>query len=161
MDGAHDMGGMHGFGSVAAIVEPDEPTFHERWEGRTFALMLSTGGLRAGGVRPNIEAMPPADYLRATYFERWAFSVERGLVLADTLTTADIDERVAHPADVPATANPGRTAGLVARVDHATQPACRGRRRALRGRAAGDRAPDGARAPPPVPSLRARRHRDR
>ena len=113
MDGAHDLGGMHGFGSVAAIVEDDEPTFHERWEGRTFALMLSTGGLRSGGVRPNIEAMPPADYLRATYFERWAFSVERGLVLADTLTTADIDERVARPADVPATADPGRTAGLV------------------------------------------------
>jgi metallo-beta-lactamase family protein len=66
------MGGMHGFGSVAAIVEDDEPTFHERWEGRTFALMLSTGALRAGGVRPNIEAMPPADYLimESTYGDR-------------------------------------------------------------------------------------------
>jgi nitrile hydratase subunit beta len=113
VDGAHDMGGMHGFGSVAAIVEEDEPTFHERWEGRTFALMLSSGALRAGGVRPNIEAMPPADYLRASYFERWAFSVERGLALAGTLTTADIDYRVAHPVDVAPTANPGRTAGLV------------------------------------------------
>ena len=107
MDGAHDMGGMHGFGSVAALVEPDEPTFHERWEGRTFGLMITTGGLRAGGVRPNIEAMPPAAYLAASYYERWAFSVERGLVLANTLTTDEIDERIAHPVDVEPTANPG------------------------------------------------------
>ena len=113
MDGAHDMGGMHGFGSVGAIVEADEPTFHERWEGRTFALMLSTGALRVGGVRPNIEAMPPADYLRASYFERWAFAMERGLVRAGTLTGADIDEREAHPIEVDATMNPGRTAGIV------------------------------------------------
>jgi len=113
VDGAHDMGGMHGFGSVTAIVEDDEPTFHERWEGRTFALMLATGALRAGGVRPNIEAMPPAEYLRASYFERWAFSVERGLVLANTLTTAEIDDRVLHPVDAARTANPGRTAGIV------------------------------------------------
>ena len=113
MDGAHDMGGMHGFGSVAALVEPDEPTFHERWEGRTFGLMITTGGLRAGGVRPNIEAMPPAAYLAASYYERWAFSVERGLVLANTLTTDEIDERIAHPVDVEPTANPERAASLV------------------------------------------------
>jgi nitrile hydratase subunit beta len=113
VDGAHDMGGMHGFGSVAALVEPDEPTFHERWEGRTFALMLSTGALRVDGVRPNIEAMPPADYLSASYFERWAFAVERGLVSAGTLTTEDIDRRVAQPADVTPTTNAARTAGII------------------------------------------------
>ena len=113
MDGAHDMGGMHGWGSVAALVETDEPTFHERWEGRTFGLMMNTGGLRSGGVRPNIEAMPPAAYLAASYYERWAFSMERGLVLAGTLTTTDIDERTAHPTEVEPTANPARAASLV------------------------------------------------
>ena len=107
------MGGMHGFGSVASLVEGDEPTFHERWEGRTFGLMMTTGGLRAGGVRPNIEAMPPAAYLAASYFERWAFSVERGLLAAGTLTTEEIDERLAHPVEVEPTADPGRASSLV------------------------------------------------
>jgi nitrile hydratase beta subunit len=113
VDGAHDMGGMHGFGSVSAVVEVDEPTFHERWEGRTFGLMITTGGLRTGGLRPHIEAMPPVDYLAASYFERWAFAVERGLLAADTLTTAEIDARVASPVDVAPTHDPERAAALV------------------------------------------------
>lgn len=113
VDGAHDMGGMHGFGSVIALVEREEPTFHDRWEGRTFGLMITTGGLRAGGTRPNIEAMPPADYLAASYYERWAFSVERGLVRAGTLTTEDIDARVAYPIDGGPTSDPARAAALV------------------------------------------------
>ena len=35
MDGIHDMGGMDGFGKVEA--EPNEPPFHETWEGRVLA----------------------------------------------------------------------------------------------------------------------------
>jgi nitrile hydratase beta subunit-like protein len=40
MNGAHDMGGMHGFGPV--IPEPNEPVFHAEWEKRAFALTLAT-----------------------------------------------------------------------------------------------------------------------
>ena len=36
MNGVHDMGGMHGFGPVAA--EPNEPVFHHDWEKSVFAL---------------------------------------------------------------------------------------------------------------------------
>ena len=32
MDGAHDMGGVEGFGPV--VPEPDEPVFHADWEAR-------------------------------------------------------------------------------------------------------------------------------
>ena len=31
MDGVHDMGGMHGFGTVEP--EQNEPVFHAEWEG--------------------------------------------------------------------------------------------------------------------------------
>lgn len=88
------MGGMHGFGSVA--VETDEPVFHESWEGRTFGLMIATAaaGLRTGSIRPGIEEIDPAVYLDSSYFERWARSVESGLVRAGTLTAAEIDARV-------------------------------------------------------------------
>ena len=93
MDGVHDMGGMHGFGPVP--VEDDEPVFHEPWEGRTVGLMIATAaaGLRHGSIRPGIEAIDPATYLGSTYFERWASSVESGLVDAGTLTAAEIDAR--------------------------------------------------------------------
>src|SRR5215203_4794513 len=41
MDGIHDMGGMDGFGSV--YPEPNEPVFHEHWEGRVLALNRAMG----------------------------------------------------------------------------------------------------------------------
>ena len=37
MNGAHDLGGMMGFGAIAP--ETDEPVFHEEWERRVFAMM--------------------------------------------------------------------------------------------------------------------------
>ncbi len=97
MDGVHDMGGMHGFGEVED--KDDETVFHEPWEGRTFGLMIATGasGLRHGSIRPGIEAIDPATYLGSSYFERWARSVESGLIDAGSLTSAEIDERVASP----------------------------------------------------------------
>jgi nitrile hydratase len=101
VDGIHDMGGMHGFGVV--VPEPDEPTFHERWEGRTFGLAIAAGATGAvrGASRPRIEAMPPADYLAASYYARWAHTLEVGLVATGSLTTAEIDERVAAGPDAP------------------------------------------------------------
>ena len=37
VDGAHDLGGMHGFGPVP--IEADEPLFHEAWEGRVWRML--------------------------------------------------------------------------------------------------------------------------
>lgn len=91
----HDMGGMHGF--AVLDVEPEEPVFHEPWEGRTFALMIVTGaaGVRTGSVRPGIEELDPVVYLASSYYERWARSVEAGLIRSGTLTPDEIDQRVA------------------------------------------------------------------
>lgn len=76
MNGIHDMGGMDGFGPV--VVEKDEPVFHERWEGVVRALMNKTEGryFHLDEFRSAIERMPPADYLRASYYERWLHSLE-------------------------------------------------------------------------------------
>ena len=91
MNGAHDMGGVHGFGPV--VPEADEPTFHAEWEGRVFALALAAG--RAGQwnidmVRFARENRPPADYLAKSYYEIWlagleAMLAERGLVSAEEI----------------------------------------------------------------------------
>jgi nitrile hydratase len=96
------MGGMHGFGPVEA--EPDEPVFHEPWEARVLGLSLVSGtlGLTRGSGRPRIEAMPPAEYLEASYYARWAYSLETGLVETGTLTRAEIDARAATGETTPA-----------------------------------------------------------
>jgi len=44
MNGVHDMGGMHGMGPIAH--EPNEPVFHEPWEGRVWGLVRAVQGLR-------------------------------------------------------------------------------------------------------------------
>jgi nitrile hydratase len=72
MNGVHDMGGMHGFGPVHP--DGDEAPFKSPWEGRIFGLQL----LMAVHLQSNtdrfrftLEQIPPGDYLRLSYFERW------------------------------------------------------------------------------------------
>ncbi|MEM9173708.1 MAG: nitrile hydratase subunit beta [Myxococcota bacterium] len=92
MNGIHDLGGMEGFGAID--VESDEPTFHEGWQGRAFALnMLGIGILRAYNAdeyRHAVERMAPAHYLGASYYERMltgatTLLVEKGVLDLATL----------------------------------------------------------------------------
>lgn len=93
MNGVHDMGGMHGMGPV--VIEKDEPVFHAEWEARVYALQRATSFLGRWNIdmsRFSRERMPPAEYLAATYYERWFFGlqtllVEQGLVTAQELAT--------------------------------------------------------------------------
>ena len=66
MNGIHDMGGMHGLGEIG--YQENEPSFHEPWEVRVFALIQAMQ--LVGGLRPYIERIPAADYLRMGYYER-------------------------------------------------------------------------------------------
>ena len=43
MNGAHDIGGEHGFGPV--VPEVDEPIFHAEWEERVLAMVLACGAV--------------------------------------------------------------------------------------------------------------------
>ncbi len=89
----HDMGGMHGFGPVEP--EPNEPVFHERWEGRVFAMQRAmgvTGLWTIEGSRASLEALPPVTYLSSSYYRRWFLGLERrlaqhGLVAESELPT--------------------------------------------------------------------------
>jgi len=81
MNGAHDLGGMHGFGAIGP--DPDEPLFHAPWERRCFALTLAggfTGQWNIDASRFAREQMPPADYLASGYYEHWLFGLEQLLV---------------------------------------------------------------------------------
>jgi nitrile hydratase subunit beta len=86
MNGAQDMGGLHGFGPVEP--EPNEPVFHAEWERRAFALTLAMGmpgGWNIDMSRSARESLPPAQYLAKSYYEIWLAGLEklmaqRGLV---------------------------------------------------------------------------------
>jgi nitrile hydratase len=77
MNGAADMGGMHGFGPVEP--EPNEPVFHAPWEKKIFALNMAIG---VGNVwnldafRFARENLPPPQYLDASYYGLWVITLE-------------------------------------------------------------------------------------
>jgi nitrile hydratase subunit beta len=102
MNGAHDLGGMHGFGPV--VIEPDEPVFHAEWERRTFALNLAMGAWRRWNIdmsRFAREQMPPAEYLATSYYEHWLWGLERMLEQHGFLTRTEAHRRTREGAAVP------------------------------------------------------------
>ena len=77
MGRVNDVGGQTGFGAVTAA--DDEPAFHADWEARVYALnaaLLRRGVYNLDQFRDAIERMPPADYLAASYYERWLTAIE-------------------------------------------------------------------------------------
>lgn len=86
MNGVHDMGGMQDMGPVTE--EKNEPVFHHPWEGRVFAITRSMSAWRKwnlDALRHQRELIPPAEYLRMSYYEIWLtglleLSVKFGLV---------------------------------------------------------------------------------
>jgi hypothetical protein len=77
MSRIHDLGGLHGFGPLE--IETDEPPFHHEWEARVFAInrfLLRAGWYTLDEFRGALEQMPPAEYLEASYYERWLFALE-------------------------------------------------------------------------------------
>ena len=92
MDGAHDLGGMHGFGPI----ERDEASVHADWERRVLGierLLRSRGQFSGDEKRHAIEQIGNGEYLRATYFERWLSAIEMLLEEQRLLTATEVTER--------------------------------------------------------------------
>ena len=92
MNGVHDMGGMQDMGPVRP--EKNEPVFHEPWEGRVFALNQALGAWRKWNIdasRHQRELIPPADYLRMSYYEKWLTALTELLVNRGLVTRAEIE----------------------------------------------------------------------
>ena len=72
------MGGQTGFGPVP-VNEDGSVAFRADWEARVYALagVLQRRGVIVGDqIRDAIERLPPAEYLSASYYERWAGALE-------------------------------------------------------------------------------------
>jgi hypothetical protein len=78
MSRVHDMGGQTGFGPVP-VGDTGGPPFRHDWEARVYALVtvLRRRGLfNTDELRDAIERLPPAEYLSASYYERWLGAIE-------------------------------------------------------------------------------------
>jgi nitrile hydratase subunit beta len=94
------------FGPV--VREPNEPVFHEPWEGRLFGLSWFLIPLIRGqvdAVRDAQERLPPEVYLSG-YYRRWLAGFETLLVESGYLGPDELDARVAGRS---AAAGPRRT----------------------------------------------------
>jgi nitrile hydratase len=112
VNGPHDLGGAQGFGPVAP--EVDEPVFHNEWERRAAALSLAmnaTGTWNIDMVRHAREKIPPAEYLAATYYEKWLKGLERLLVDNGLVTSEELAR--GHAAQPSATLKRKPTAATV------------------------------------------------
>jgi Nitrile hydratase beta subunit, N-terminal len=93
--GHHDMGGL-----PAGKVEASEHDYAE-WKRRVDALqVLLTGGrgtrklMTVDELRKNIEAIPPEDYERLTYYERWITSLTQTMIQRGVITTAELARKM-------------------------------------------------------------------
>lgn len=88
--GYHDMGGEQ-----AGKVEPVEHDYAD-WERRVDALMVLCSGIRGkrlmtvDELRKNIESMPPEDYDRLGYYEKWVTALTQSLIQRGVITSADL-----------------------------------------------------------------------
>jgi nitrile hydratase len=104
MNGVHDLGGMHGMGPIP--YEKNEPVFHARWEGRVYALdraMRAWHKWNLDAWRHDIETLPPVDYLRMSYYEKWFAALEKRLVDYTVVTREELESGKATPASARAT----------------------------------------------------------
>ena len=104
MNGIHDMGGMQDMGAVP--YEQSEPVFHEPWQGRVYALNRAMGAWHKWNLdawRFDIELLPPVDYLRMSYYERWLVTLEQRAVKYGFVTKQELDSGKASGGSTKAT----------------------------------------------------------
>ena len=99
----HDMGGRFGDGAVVPERE-DDPVFHEDWHARALALTLAGGALGQWNIdigRYARECLPPADYARFSYYEKWLGGLVGCLIDAGLVREEELSGSVS-PQDSPA-----------------------------------------------------------
>jgi nitrile hydratase subunit beta len=72
------MGGQTGFGPVP-VDDDGSVAFRADWEARVYALatvLRRRGFFNDDELRDAIERLPPAQYLGASYYERWLGAIE-------------------------------------------------------------------------------------
>jgi nitrile hydratase len=117
VNGAHDLGGMMGFGPINP--EADEPVFHAGWEGRVLAMEIAirpNAAWSLDAIRHTRESIPPPRYLSMSYYEIWlaaqeALLVRHGLIGPEELAGG----RSTRPGDAQHVLKPAEVSAVVTR----------------------------------------------
>jgi hypothetical protein len=93
----HDMGGQ-----PAGKVRRSEHAYNE-WELRVDAMMMLLIGvtgmskrMTVDELRKNVEALPPADYDKMGYYDRWVISLTQTMIQRGVFTTDDLARKLAE-----------------------------------------------------------------
>ena len=126
MNGAQDLGGMMGFGAIAA--EAHEPTFHHDWEKRTLAVTLAAGACGLWNIdmsRHARETLPPAEYLMKSYYDIWISGLAKLLLQSGLASEAELKagKPLAPPRPVPKKLAAGDVAAALDRGTPYDRPA--------------------------------------
>ena len=92
MSRINDVGGMQAFPAITQ--ELDEPPFHADWEAHVFAMnraLIGAGVYNLDEFRDAVEQMPPADYLAASYYEKWLHAISTLLVEKGVIGQEELD----------------------------------------------------------------------
>jgi len=87
MNGIHDMGGMQDMGPLQ--YEKNEPVFHADWERRVFAMVWATD--TPPGSRYQRDIIPPDEYLRMSYYEKWLTAFVALMLKHGMITRAELE----------------------------------------------------------------------
>lgn len=95
--GHHDMGGL-----PAGRVRRTGHAYGD-WQLRVDALMMLLTGVVGGAkrmtvdeLRKNIEALPPADYDKMGYYDRWVISLTQTMIQRGVITTDELARKLAE-----------------------------------------------------------------
>ena len=91
--GVHDRGGL----PTDERIDRREHSLQD-WEVLTDALfgaLARRGLVNVDELRRGIESIPPAEYERVSYYERWLFSIETILTEKGVLAVGELDRRAA------------------------------------------------------------------
>ena len=89
----NDVGGMQGFPPIEH--ESDDAPFHADWEAHVFAMnraLLGAGVYNLDEFRDAIESMAPAEYLAASYYERWFHAIRTLLERKGVIGAGELDD---------------------------------------------------------------------
>ncbi|MGW0556796.1 hypothetical protein ACWDZ6_21810 [Streptomyces sp. NPDC002926] len=89
----NDVGGMQGFGPIDTT--DDTEPFHADWEARVFALNRALIGAKVFNLdefRDAVESMRPAEYLAASYYERWFYAIRTLLERKGVIEAGELDD---------------------------------------------------------------------
>jgi hypothetical protein len=93
--GHHDMGGL-----PAGKVRRSEHAYDD-WQLRVDAMMMLLVGVLGGErrmtvdeLRKNIESLPPADYDKMGYYDRWVVSLTQTMIQRGVITTDELAQKM-------------------------------------------------------------------